>query len=307
MTPGRRLVLCAVLVLSLPSTGAAQRPAIELVDLAVEGPDGNALTGLTEQDFDIIVAGNSQPIESFAAGTAQPLSLVLLFDISASMQAMVKRSTIQQAVEKFFLGRVRPGDRVQVGTFGRQIAIGPPIAGNPRELLRAVEKALDPKEADTYGPSPLWDAIDAAVAALASATGRRAVIVVTDGRATGNREGPETVADRAVAAGVTVSALAEAWEMILRQDAKTGVRVRPGAALAWFATMTGGLYVADDGTQPAPGPLLERLLADLHGRYTLGFTPPMRDGKTHALEIRVKRPGLTLRARRTFIAPASSF
>jgi Ca-activated chloride channel family protein len=192
---------------------------------------------------------------------------------------------------------------VQVGTFGRQITIGPPIVGNPRELMRAVERALDPKDADTFGPSPLWDAIDAAIAALAQATGRRAVIVVTDGRATGNREGREAVSGRAIAAGVTVSALGEAWEMVLRQDATTGVRVRPGVALEWIAMTTGGLYVADEATTPAPGPALERLLADLHGRYTLGFTPPMRDGKTHGLEIRVKRPGLTLRARRTFVAP----
>ena len=28
-----------------------------------------------------------------------------------------------------------------------------------------------------------------------------------------------------------------------------------------------------------PGPVLERLLADLHERYTLGFTPPVADGK----------------------------
>jgi Ca-activated chloride channel family protein len=302
MKLGRRLAVSAVLALWLPSAGATQRPAPELIDVAVEGPDGQAVSSLTEHDFDIIVAGTPRPIESFAAGTDQPLSLVLLFDISSSMQAMVKRSIIRQGVEEFFLDRVLPEDRVQVGAFGRQIAIGPPIAGNPRALMRAIEKALDPKEADTYGPSPIWDAIDAAIEALAPASGRRAVIVVTDGRATGNRNGPEAVGDRAVAAGVTVSALGEVWEMVLRQDANTGVRVRPGAALEWIATTTGGLYVADDGTRPAPGPLLQRLLADLHGRYTLGFTPPMRDGKTHALEVRVKRPGVTLRARRTFVA-----
>ena len=108
---------------------------------------------------------------------------------------------------------------------------------------------------------------------------------------TGNRQGPEEPGARAIAAGVVVSVVGEDWEMTLRQDATTGVRVRPGVALEWIANATGGLYVHDGATPSAPGPILERLLADLHERYTLGFTAPVRDGKAHPLEVRVKRPG----------------
>ena len=168
-----------------------------------------------------------------------------------------------------------------------------------------MQKALDPEDIDTHGPSPMWDAIDAAVTALAPTSGRRAVILVSDGRATGNRQSPEEVGLRATAAGVTVSVVGEDWEMTIRQDANTGVRVRPGAGLEWIAGTSGGLYVADHATDPAPGTIVERLLAELHDRYTLGFTPHVRDGKVHALNIRVNRPGLILRARRTFLAPAN--
>ena len=294
--------MCIALAISVPVV--AERASLEFVDIAVEEPNGTAVTGLAQTNFEIDVAGASRPIESFAAGTERPLSLVLLFDVTASMETKIKRSAIRSAVEKGIIPRLRPEDRVQVGSFARTITIGPVIAGNPRALQAAVQKALDPEHSDTLGPSPMWDAIDAAVKALATSTGRRSIIVVSDGRATGNREAPEDVGNRAVAAAVTVSVVGEDSEMMIRQNANTGVRVRPGAGLEWIAATTGGLYLPDRAIALEPTTILERLLAELHNRYTLGFTPPVRDGKVHALNIRVDRPGLTLRARRLFSAPA---
>jgi Ca-activated chloride channel homolog len=302
----RRFSLGASLALGLALAEApsAQRAPLVLVDVAVEGANGQIVTGLTRDDFEISTGGSTRPIESFASGRELPLSLVVLFDISASMDSTLKRNVIRSGVEKGFVDRLAPRDRVHVGAFGKQISIGPPIAGNPRALIAAVRRALDPRDADRLGPSPIWDAVDSAVTALAQADGRRAVLLVTDGRGTGNRHSPEDVATRAALSGVAVSVLGEDFEMTLRQDANTGVRVRPGVALRYIASATGGLYVSDDGAAPAPGPLLVRLLDDLHGRYTLGFAPAMRDGKAHTLDIKVNRPGVTLRARRMYVAPA---
>jgi len=305
----RPLVLGAALVAGLtPAAAPSAAPApLVLVDVAVERDDGQLVTGLTREDFEIRSGGATRPIESFASGSELPLSLVVLFDISASMDSMLKRNVIRSGVEKGFVDRLTPRDRVHIGWFGRQIAIGPPISGNPRALVASVRKALDPRDADRLGPSPIWDAVDTAVTTLAKADGRRAVLLVTDGRGTGNRHSPEEVAARAALSGVAVSVLGEDFEMTLRQDGSTGVRVRPGVALRYIANATGGLYVSDDGAAPAPGPLLVRLLDDLHGRYTLGFAPAVRDGKTHTLDIKVHRPGVTLRARRTYVAPAGPY
>jgi len=278
-----------------------QRAPVVLLDVAVEDADGHLVTGLTRDEFEIVTGGAVRPIESFAAGQERPLSLVLLFDVSASVEA--RRKVVKNGVEKWFVDRLAPQDRVHVGSFARQTSIGPALSGNPKALLSAVGKALDPREADTLGPSPIWDAIDLAVAALARAEGRRAVLLVTDGRGTGNRLSPEDATTHAAAEGVAVSVVGEDWEMTIRQDGNTGVRVRPGVALERIAIATGGLYLPDRGIPPAPGPIFERLLADLHGRYTLGFTPPVRDGKLHELDVRVRRPGLKLRARRWYAAP----
>ncbi len=63
-----------------------------LVDVAVESADGQAVAGLTKEDFAISSGGATPPIEFFAASAGQPLSLVLLFDTSASVNDVISRS-----------------------------------------------------------------------------------------------------------------------------------------------------------------------------------------------------------------------
>jgi Ca-activated chloride channel homolog len=298
----RLMALATGLAIGLAAAARASQSApLVRVDVAVVGTDGKPITGLTRDDFEIVAGGATRAVESFAAGK-EPLTLVLLFDVTVSLDTVVGRKVVRTAVEKWFVDRLAPEDRVHVGSFANQISIGPPLAGHPRTLIAAVRKALDPREADTFGRSPVWDAVDAAVATLARASGRRAVLLVTDGRATGNRQGPEEAGALAIAAGVIVSVVGEDWEMTLRQDGATGVRVRPGIALEWIAKATGGLYVQDTATPAAPGPIFERLLADLHERYTIGFTPAVRDGVARTLEVRVKRPGVTVRSRSSYVA-----
>ena len=43
---------------------------------------------------------------------------------------------------------------------------------------------------------------------------------------------------------------------------------------------------------------------ELHSQYVLGFAPAT-DGKLHKLEVRVKKPGMTARARKTYLAPTA--
>ncbi len=45
-----------------------------------------------------------------------------------------------------------------------------------------------------------------------------------------------------------------------------------------------------------------RVAYELHSQYLLGFTARELDGRTHAIDVRVKRPDVSVRARRTYIA-----
>jgi hypothetical protein len=41
---------------------------------------------------------------------------------------------------------------------------------------------------------------------------------------------------------------------------------------------------------------------ELHSQYVLGFEPTQRDGKVHKLDVRVKKAGMTARARKSYLA-----
>ena len=81
------------------------------------------------------------------------------------------------------------------------------------------------------------------------------------------------------------------------------IRTRPDGALRKLAAETGGGYFelknADD-----LGPTFTRVAQELHSQYLLGFEP-QTDGKVHKIEVRVNRPGLVARGRRTYQAPKS--
>jgi len=47
-----------------------------------------------------------------------------------------------------------------------------------------------------------------------------------------------------------------------------------------------------------------RVADELHQQYLLAYTAPVHDGQVHAIEVRIKKAGLTARARRGYMAPA---
>ena len=50
------------------------------------------------------------------------------------------------------------------------------------------------------------------------------------------------------------------------------------------------------------GPTFTRVAQELHSQYVIGFTPQSLDGKIHKLDVKVKKPGMTARARRSYLA-----
>ena len=43
-------------------------------------------------------------------------------------------------------------------------------------------------------------------------------------------------------------------------------------------------------------------MEELHHQYILGFTPERADGRIHEITVRVRRAGLTIRARHSYLA-----
>jgi VWFA-related protein len=76
---------------------------------------------------------------------------------------------------------------------------------------------------------------------------------------------------------------------------------RPDDGLPKIAAATGGGYFELTSTDDL-GSTFTRVADELHRQYALGFTPSKLDGKLHTLELRVAQPGLTARARKSYLA-----
>ena len=280
------------------SSAGQQTPRPDLIPIHVAVPGGGS--DLTKDDFEVAVGGVPVPIVSFAAPPAA-LSVVLVLDKSASMEIY---GDIDDEIGKSFAPALQAGDRARVGGLANRLVLAPAFSSNPREVVSAGRAAVSFRKEDRFGASPIWDALDQAVEQLEPEKGVRAIILVTDGRATGNMKGIIPVADRAVFAGVVVHVLSESRPMIIRQSPTMAARIRPNLPLEQVAHVTGGTIVPEDPQPttvlPEPGPIIRKFVEDLQAMYTLGVAPSGPPGSLHRVQVRMKRPELTPRARSAY-------
>jgi hypothetical protein len=79
---------------------------------------------------------------------------------------------------------------------------------------------------------------------------------------------------------------------------------KPDKGLKELALGTGGAYAELSGTADLES-TFAGIADELHQQYLLAYTSPKRDGKTHSIEVRSRRQGLTVRARNSYVAPRS--
>jgi hypothetical protein len=76
---------------------------------------------------------------------------------------------------------------------------------------------------------------------------------------------------------------------------------KPDAGLRTLADEGGGGYF-ELGSTDNLNAAFTRVAEELHRQYLLGFTPAVLDGSVHTLDVRVRRPDLTARARKSYVA-----
>jgi VWFA-related protein len=124
------------------------------------------------------------------------------------------------------------------------------------------------------------------------------VLVFTDGDDTGSRARFGATVDRARADEAMVYAIGLESNFF---DGQRMVRSEPDSGLRKIAEETGGGYFELKKTADL-APTFTRVAQELHAQYVMGFTPSQLDGKVHKLAVRVKKPGMSARARRSYLA-----
>ena len=136
------------------------------------------------------------------------------------------------------------------------------------------------------------------MAALDGVTTRKVVLVFTDGDDTASKRSFGNTLDRARQDEIMIYAIGLESEYF---NGQRRVRSHPDSGLKKLAEETGGGYFELKKTDDL-GPTFSRVAQELHSQYTLGFSPTLLDGKEHKLELRMKKPGFTGRARKSYIA-----
>jgi VWFA-related protein len=287
----RVLTGAALVLLAVVSVGAQQatfRSGTSIVPIlaTVLDESGRLVPDLEREDFTVLDNGKPQEIVFFQ-NDVQPFTVVVTLDFSFSMNTNL--DLLRAAAEQFFL-RMLPSDKGQVGAFSDKIQFSGHFTNDRDDLIMAL------KDLQYGNPTRLYDAIDTSIDLLDDASGRKVVLVFTDGDDTASRRNFGDVLTKARDKEVMVYAIG------LQSEFFNGARVarsRPASALRKLADETGGGYFELKKTAEL-APTFTRVMQELHSLYALGFSPATLDGKEHKLEVRVKSG--TTRARRTYIA-----
>jgi Ca-activated chloride channel family protein len=281
------------------------------VFVTVTDRDGRLVTSLTQSDFEIRDEGRPQPITLFD-NRPQPIQLIVLFDVSGSMQGNLP--LLREAARHLF-GRLNPDDKVRVGTFGKDIEISETFTNDPAVLLAGLPDAIAPD-----ATTPLWRAIDRAMSAFdAGDDTRRVVLVLSDGRDSGSFSfggrpvSQAQVIDDARERDVMVYAVGmrsrgpRAPTLAIGRGAMQSMLAAdmPDPGLARVAQETGGGYLELRASEDL-GTAFAEVADELHRQYLIGYAVPERDGKVHDIDVRVSADGMKARARKEYRAPAAA-
>ncbi len=143
-----------------------------VVPVSVTDASGQPILGLKAQDFRISEENKAQQIEQVSDAEKVPLEIALLFDISASTDAMFQFE--QETAAKFLQEVMRPDDRATIFTVGESATIIK-ARGSVEESAIAV-KSIQPTKQQTA----FYDSVGFAADYLQknSPQGRRKVIIV---------------------------------------------------------------------------------------------------------------------------------
>lgn len=153
-----------------------QRAIVDLVEIyaTVRDEQGKFIMDLKKDDFTVLESGRPQNIALFSADR-KPVHLALLMDTSNSMNRE-GRLTIAQEAAAGFLKEMEPDDTASLIAFSDV----PRVVVESTADKEALEKAVLSIEAT--GGTALYDAIMAAVEELRGHDGRKAIILLSDGR-----------------------------------------------------------------------------------------------------------------------------
>lgn len=297
------IALLLILLITLPvsPTSYQENVSVEMVQvfLSARDSDQHFITDLRPEDIAIHEDGQVQKILDFTNFSknqnieeAPPLTVAFSMDISASMAGLnsskEKKIELAKQAALSIVSELQPRDRMTVFGFHYLPKIIVPMTSDV-SLIQAKLATQKPEEQETA----LFDSLYIIVEQLQKETGRKIIVLGSDGVDTSSHVKFEKLIEALKASDVTLFAFG--------MDSKDPSMKDGRYALNKLADATGG-YAFFPRTDKDLGEIVMKIRKIIRSQYSVWYTPSntVRDGGWRAIDITCRRPGVELRYRKGY-------
>jgi len=228
----------------------------------------------------IVLSENGQPItpqDIRAMGEGEPVSTLLVIDVSGSMAKEGKLDAAKDAATAF-VNQMRQGDRVGVVAFNTSVNVVQPLTTDAIAVTASIHRLFP------TGDTALYDALYAAAGSLDNEPGRKAIIAMTDGMDNRSDHTARQVAERIGPGGLSIDTIG------LGDPSKYGssLAALDEGSLRSLADQAGGSYAAV-ADQNALKLVYQQRASAFHSEYALVYSShePLRDGLNRSLDVQL--------------------
>lgn len=263
--------------------------------------DGSrAVAGLTKADF-LIYDNNAAQAITYFDQEREPVTLLLVLDVSGSMTRYLEQMA---AASRTALHNLRPGDQVGIMVFARNSALATPFTDDLNKISQDIKTAIHERDlgSGTQINSALQDAAKI-FTEQAPATGRRAILIVTDNLGVNYQLSDETVIRALQDANTVCNAIVVGKSKKPDHESRFRNPDFSYANIFGITDETGGDSIKSDKAGEAFAEILERI----RSRYSLHYgSPGGKPGEFHQIRVelamaaRTRYPKATLRFRKGY-------
>ena len=286
------------------------------VTVSVRDAAGRLVNDLTRDDFMVVEDGRAQEVVVFGnaldgttieeglrsgdghEGPGRPrrdilaLDLGLLLDTSTSM---LKELRLSKEAAVRFLDTIPRARELFTIFFDEEIRLSRYDSENQQGLFERIH------ELKGGGNTALYDAIATYISRVQGAPGRKTLVLFSDGEDSRSTLGLPELLDVVRSSAVTIYPIAFSGGF----SPGSSRALKSKVFLQQIAEMTGGQVFSPHSSKELAS-IFQKILDELAAQYVLGFvsTNPSHDGKFRKLRVGLKRPGLKVRHRPGYYAPA---
>ncbi len=290
--------------------------ALVTVPTMVRDSQGRFLPGLSAGSFSLYQDGISVPISLFLT-SEDPIKIALLLDTSVSTLTVLGK--IKRAAVRFLL-QMRPGDLAMVVSFDSDVRVLCPLTSDRDKLNDAI------KNAQSRGSNTkMRDAInEIAQRKLKAISGRKAVVLLTDGEDHGSEISAQDLLDSVAASSTLIYSVFYSVdprelmkELVGRSSRipKAAVERKNGPYTFWHEREEQAAQYLEKISELSAGRFyrsnvkeldtaFKQISEELRSQYLIGFYPDKSklDGNMHTIVVGVTVPGAVVRSRRSYRA-----